>query len=211
MSDATGSTGTPLRGSPACERNADAIGEVLADWLDSGDRLLEIGSGTGQHAAYLIDRLSGVIWQPSDRQVDDETIGAWSATAVSRERILAPLRLDVTNAQDWQRLGAFDAVFSANTLHIMPWPSVVACFAGLGEVCPPATKVMIYGPFHRQGKPTSDSNARFDAELRAAGTGMGIRSLEAVQSLAAANGLLQLAHYQMPANNQLLVWRRGES
>lgn len=197
-----------LRCSPACERNAEAIGNVLKDWLSDRRKLLEIGSGTGQHAAYLIDELPGLQWQPTDLAVDKDTIDAWSSRAQSTDRILAPQNLDVTQRSHWQTLGEFDCVFTANTLHIMSWSAVTSFFANVGHVLSDKARLAIYGPFHDAGKATSESNERFDADLRAAGIGMGIRDRQAVQALAASAGFLQLAHYQMPANNQMLVWQK---
>jgi hypothetical protein len=114
--------------------------------------------------------------------------------------------LDVTSA-DWPQ-GPFDAVFSANTCHIMGWPEVQAMFAGIGRVLSAGGVVGVYGPFNYQGHFTSNSNARFDAALRAEGAHMGIRDFEAVDALAAAHGLVLQADHSMPANNRLLTWRR---
>lgn len=195
--------------SPACERNADPIGAVLADWLRPGTRLLEVGCGTGQHAAYIIDRLPGVHWQPSDRSVDCESVAHWRATAGDGSRIAAPVALDVCEAAQWSALDASDAVFSANTLHIMTWSACVALFERAAAHVDVGGLLCVYGPFHDGETPDSESNARFDADLRARGQGMGIRDLARVRALAARCNWLECAHYRMPANNRMLIWRRA--
>ena len=201
---------TALRSSPSCERNQEPIAHVLRDWFAGGVRVLEVGSGTGQHAAYLTAHLDGCVWQPTDVQPDHVTISGWRALAATPERILDAQPLDVLQPAHWTPFaGAFDAAFTANTLHIMPWEAVVALWSGLAETMLEEARFAVYGPFHRDGKPTSDSNARFDEELRSAGTGMGIRDLGEIRALAARHGWLERAHYQMPANNQMLLFQLG--
>ena len=195
--------------SPACERNAGPIVAVLADWLPAGTRLLEIGCGTGQHAAYMIDHLPGVSWQPSDRGVDRDSVAYWRATASAAARIAPPVPLDVCDAAQWSALAPSDALFTANTLHIMPWSACVALFENAPAHITEAGLLFVYGPFHDDGQPSSDSNAQFDRDLRARGQGMGIRDLRDVRALAARCGWLECAHYRMPANNQLLIWRQA--
>jgi hypothetical protein len=163
--------------------------------------VLEIGSGTGQHAAYFAPELPHLAWQPSDVAENLPGIREWSAGIPN---IRAPLALDVAGA--WPALAA-DAAFSANTSHIMSWAQVERMFAGLGGMA--GLKVVcLYGPFNYGGKPTSDSNARFDAMLRARDPLSGLRDFEAVEKLAALAGFAPEEDQAMPANNRLLAFRR---
>lgn len=190
---------------PACERNRDPILAVLHSHFADRSRVLEIGSGTGQHAVYFGAALPHLTWQTSDLEAHHAGIRAWLDEA-GLANVLSPLRLDVTG--DWPA-ARYDAVFSANTLHIMGWREVQALFAALPEALLPEAKVVIYGPFHHHGKPTSDSNARFDAALRSQAGDMGIRDRDSVDRLAQAAGLNLIDDSAMPANNRCLVWQRS--
>lgn len=200
---------------PACERNRDPILAVLQRHFADRSRVLEIGSGTGQHAVYFGAALPHLTWQTSDLETHHAGIRAWLDEA-ALANVLPPLALDVTG--DWPET-QFDAVFSANTLHIMGWREVEAFFAALPKVLPVDGKLIIYGPFHYDGRPTSDSNARFDATLRSQPGDMGIRDRSAVDRLARAAGLCLTDDIAMPANNRCLLWhstaasstRRGEN
>ena len=177
---------------------------VLRDAFADCTRVLEIGSGTGQHAVFFGTTLPHLIWQTSDRPQNHPSIVAWQQDA-RLANVLPPLALDVNG--DWPQ-GPFDAVFSANTCHIMAWPEVQAMFAGIGRVLSAGGVVCIYGPVNYGGKFTSTSNGEFNAALKAEAAHMGIRDFEAVDALAAAQGLTLQAGHAMPANNRLLVWRR---
>lgn len=177
---------------------------VLRDAFADCTRVLEIGSGTGQHAVFFGTTLPHLIWQTSDRPQNHPSIVAWQQDA-RLANVLPPLALDVNG--DWPQ-GPFDAVFSANTCHIMAWPEMQAMFAGIGRVLSAGGVVCIYGPFNYGGKFTSTSNGEFNAALKAEAAHMGIRDFEAVGALAAAQGLTLQADHAMPANNRLLVWRR---
>ncbi|MDY6956842.1 MAG: DUF938 domain-containing protein [Pseudomonadota bacterium] len=191
---------------PACERNREPILAVLRRHFADRHRVLEIGSGTGQHAVYFGAALPHLVWQTSERAEQHEGIRAWlSESALAN--VLPPLRLDVAT-DGWPPLG-YDAAFSANTLHIMSWPEVKACFAGLGRVLTDEARVVIYGPFNVNGQFTSDSNAEFDRWLKARDARMGIRDLAAVGTLASAIGLRLVENLAMPANNRCLIWQRG--
>lgn len=192
--------------SAACERNAEPILAVLRDVLAKRPRVLEIGSGTGQHAVYFGRRLPHVTWQTSDLPANHASILAWQRDECL-PNVLPPVALD-TAASAWPA-GPFDAVFSANTCHIMAWPQVEAMFAGAGALLAPGGALCIYGPFNYGGRFTSDSNAQFDASLRARAPHMGIRDIEAVDALASAHGMRLHHDYAMPANNRLLVWLRA--
>jgi cyclopropane fatty-acyl-phospholipid synthase-like methyltransferase len=193
--------------SSACERNREPILSVLHQVLPHDAHVLEIGSGTGQHAVYFGREMPHLRWQTSDRPSYHASIRAWIDDA-GLPNVLPPLALDVA-VDDWPQ-GPYDAVFSANTCHIMAWNEVQTMFAGIGRVLAENGIVCIYGPFNQGGQFTSASNAAFDASLKAQAAHMGIRDVEAVSQLAAEQGLKLLADYAMPANNRLLVWRRSE-
>lgn len=196
--------------SPAAARNADAIGRVLGDWLGTrGGTLLEIGCGTGQHAAALSEHVPALHWLPTDVEPDVETILAWRARAAAPARVAAPAALDVGDAARWRQFSGIDAVLTVNTLHIMPWPSVVDLFRHAAAACRDGARLLVYGPMHVGGSPTGPGNARFDAALRSADPDRGIRDLESVLDAAAAHGWIELARYRMPADNRMIVWRRG--
>jgi SAM-dependent methyltransferase len=195
----------PLPYSAACERNQGPILEHLREHFASVHDVLEIGSGTGQHAVYFARHLPHLRWQPTERP---------AALAMLRPRIereappnvAAPLALEV-GAACWPVTVA-DGVFTANTLHIMAWPLVEAAFVGLGRTLAPGGVLCVYGPFRYAGQHTSRSNAAFDAELKDRDPHSGIRDAEAVGNLARGIALTPRADYAMPANNRLLVFAR---
>jgi SAM-dependent methyltransferase len=189
----------------ACERNRDPILAILREILREPAHVLEIGSGTGQHAVYFGTRLPHLSWQTSDLPHNHPSINTWREEA-GLPNVLPPLTLDVAS-DDWPP-GPFEAVFSANTCHIMAWEDVQAMFAGIGRVLRPHGILCIYGPFNYGGAFTSASNAGFDASLKAQAGHMGIRDIEAVHRLAMEQGLEPVADHAMPANNRLLVWQR---
>lgn len=212
--------------SPACERNRAPILDVLRTHLQDATRVLEIGSGTGQHAVHFAQGLPHLAWQPSDQPPHLEGITAWvQAAALPNLRMPVPLwaqaqgeaRGLVSSDPDAFRAlrvedadaPGFDAVFTANTLHIMGWPEVEALFEGLPRVLRegPVT-LLAYGPFNRDGRFTSESNREFDGWLRARDPASGIRDVEAVDALARGIGMTLVDDVAMPANNRTLVWRR---
>ena len=192
--------------SESCEQNREPILAVLRDAFADRRRLLEIGSGTGQHAVYFAAELPQLVWQTADVRAYHPGIHAWLDEA-ALPNVLPPLELDV-NQTHWHS-GRYDAVFSANTLHIMGWPEVERFFAGVGEVLEPGGVLVVYGPFNYNGQFTSDSNARFDAWLKARDPASGVRDFEAVDALARAQGLVLQRDVAMPANNRSLVWQRA--
>ncbi len=192
--------------SPACERNRDPILDVLRHVFADRQRVLEIGSGTGQHAVHFAAALPQLVWQTSDRAENLDGIRAWLDEA-GLANTPPPLTLDV--GDDAWAVTDFDAAFSANTLHIMAWSEVQAMFRQLGCLLSPGALLAIYGPFNRDGRFSSTSNAEFDASLKRRAPHMGIRDLADVDALAATCDLLHIADHQMPANNRLVVWKKS--
>jgi len=189
--------------SESCEQNRAPILAVLREVFANRSTVLEIGSGTGQHAVYFGAELPHLRWQTADVPPHHAGIRAWLDEA-ALQNVLPPLALEVSQVH-W-RSGRYDAVFSANTLHIMSWPEVEQFFAGVGEVLAPGGVLAVYGPFNYNGTFTSDSNARFDAWLKARDPASGVRDFEAVDALARAQGLVLQQDIAMPANNRTLVW-----
>ena len=192
--------------SEACERNKDPILSVLRGAFADRSRVLEIGSGTGQHAVHFARCLPRLRWQPTDRTEYLDGLAARIA-AEGPPNLASPVELDVLR-EPWPLLSA-DAVFSANALHIMSRPAVEALFAGLPRVLGSGGVLAIYGPFRYRGQFTTPSNAEFDRELRARDPASGVRDFEAVDALARRAGFELVDDYAMPANNQLIVWRRA--
>jgi len=189
---------------PACDRNRDPILDVLRQHFADRHSVLEIGSGTGQHAVYFAAAMPHLQWQTSEVADNLPGIRVWLADA-QLPNTPAPVVLDVNDS--WPPLHA-DAVFTANTLHIMSWQDVQTMFVRLPSVLSADGKLAIYGPFNYGGQFTSASNAQFDASLRARAAHMGIRDMEAVNALAEAAGLRLLDDAAMPANNRMLIWQR---
>jgi hypothetical protein len=182
--------------SEASERNRAPILEVLKRLFAQSRRVLEIGSGTGQHAAYFAPELPHLVWQTSDVAENLPGIRQWVSDP-------APIELDVD--RQFPKVDA-DAVFSANTCHIMSWPQVERMFVGVGQIAPEV--LALYGPFNYGGRHTSESNARFDAMLRGRDPTSGIRDFEAIVRLGESAGMKLQEDNAMPANNRLLVLRR---
>lgn len=195
--------------SEACERNKQPILAVLVEHLAPGSRVLEIGSGTGQHAVYFARQLPAVRWQPSDRREYLDDLARRVATEGSGN-LREAIELDVERPEDWPAAGRFDAIFSANTLHIMSWPAVRAFFSMAGRLLPvmSTARLIVYGPFRYDGRCTASSNEAFDAMLRERDPASGVRDFEAVDALAAQEGFALLDDRAMPANNRTLVWGR---
>lgn len=192
--------------SAACERNKDPILEVLRPHFENIADVLEVGSGTAQHALHFAEHCPNLRWQTSDQSQYLEGICAQLQNS-DASNVLAPICLDVEQ-RDWGNLDKrYEAIYSANTLHIMNQEQVTAFFAGLPNVVQAGSLLMLYGPFKYGGEFTSASNASFDQTLRARGVGSAIRDFEWADQLASAEGFELLADHAMPANNQCLVWR----
>ena len=190
---------------PACERNRGPILAVLRTQFADRRNVLEVGSGTGQHAVRFAAALPWLSWQCADLPTQLPGIRQWLDEA-GLPNTPPPLALDVRGP--WPT-GPYDAVFSANILHIVGWPEVEAFFAGVEQVLGAAGMLVVYGPFNAGGIYASASNRDFDAWLKARDPRSGIRDVEAVQALAAQAGLHAVDNVAMPANNRCLVWRRG--
>ncbi len=191
--------------SQAAENNKEPIARVLRDVFKEVRQVLEIGGGTGQHAVHFARALPHLTWRPSDLAANLEGIRKRLA-GDDVTNVAPPLALDVTE-RPW-RVPRVDGVFAANCLHIMSWAEVEHLFGGIGEVLDPGGTACLYGPFKYGGAFTTESNARFDAHLKRRDAASGIRDFEAVDTLARAQGLRLIRDAAMPANNQLLFWRR---
>lgn len=190
--------------SEACERNQQPILNVLLHEFAGAHRVLEIGSGTGQHAVFFARHMPHLVWQTSDLKMHHVGINAWMHEA-DLANVLPPIVLDVM--APWPDI-SFDAAFSANTAHIMSWQAVTAMFAQLGARLPIGGRFVLYGPFNEAGRYTSESNARFDRQLKARNGQSGIRDKTDLKTLANQYALHLSAQYDMPANNQILVWEK---
>jgi len=196
------------RRAPAAERNRDAILTVLARVLPSSGVVLEIASGTGQHALHCAAALPHMVWQPSDPDAAArDSIAAWRAHA-GAANLNAPLAIDVTR-NDWG-IGRVAAMVCINMIHIAPWEAAEALFRGAGERLDAGGVLYLYGPYRRNGAHTAPSNEAFDAQLRATDARWGVRDLEAVTALAEKAGFALVETVAMPANNFSLVFRKGE-
>jgi len=195
--------------SPSCERNQDVIFEQLQELLGQVNTVLEIGSGSGQHALFFQQQLikrnnSSVIWQCSDR-------GEWLAdlalniTDMAMDNVLTPIELDVDN--NWPSQ-SFDMIYTANSIHIMSWENVENLFKNLPSTLQAQGYFCCYGPFKYNAEFTSESNQKFEQWLKGRDAKSGIKDFEAIEKLALQHGIQLVSDITMPANNQLLVWQR---
>lgn len=201
-------SGAERLSSPAVARNREPILEVLREVLPRGARVLEIASGSGEHALYFAQHLLHVTWQPSDPSPQAlASIAAWRRTE-PLDNLLEPVTLDVV-ARPWPHR-EFDALVCINMLHIAPWQATEALLAEAGEKLPQGGVLYLYGPFRREGGHTASSNASFDEDLRRRDPSWGVRDLEEVQALGRTHGLAVERIVEMPANNLSLVLRRDD-
>lgn len=197
----------PAKSAPAAGRNREPILAVLRAILPQPGLVLEIASGTGEHAMWYSTALPDTIWQPTDRDPDAlASIAAWRDTA-GPANLLPPLCLDA--AADTWPVARADAVLSINMIHIAPWRAAQGLIAGAARVLTPRGLLFLYGPFRENNAHTSPGNAAFDADLRARDPSWGIRDLEEVAALAARHGFAAPERIPMPANNLSLVFRRA--
>lgn len=191
----------------AADRNKEPIGQVLAGELELPCRVLEIGTGTAQHAVEFARRFSQVHWITSDLAVNHPGIAIALAEA-NLGNLEGPLELDVA-ADRWPELEV-QVVYTSNTCHIMSWPEVRAMLAGVGSLLPSGGRLFIYGPFMVAGLHTAESNRTFDAGLRRRASHMGLRDVQQLQVECEKHGLRLDRRYTMPANNFMLCWSKGE-
>lgn len=195
------------RHAPATERNREPILELLRSILPASGTVLEIASGTGEHAIHFARALPGLVWRPSDP--DPAALGsirAW-AEAAKLGNLRPPLLLDAA-APEWP-ITAADAMLCINMVHISPWEATVGLMAGAARLLAKGAPLYLYGPYRRAGVPTAPSNEAFDASLKARDSRWGLRDLETVVALAAGQGLVLDSVIDMPANNLSVVLRRS--
>ena len=187
------------------EQNKQPILEILKTELADIQRILEVGSGTGQHAVYFAEQLPHVHWICSDLEENHAGITAWLAEA-DLNNVEGPLLLDAR--ERWPDDLQVDAVFSANAIHIMSWQAVKGMIENIGRILRPGGKLCLYGPFMLDGQHSSESNAHFDDWLKQRDPLSGVRDITALNELAAKAGLQQENNHEMPVNNRILVWKR---
>jgi SAM-dependent methyltransferase len=194
------------RNAPATERNRAPIAEALRAALPARGTVLEVASGTGEHAVHFAGAFPDLAWQPSDRDEDAlASIRAWSAEA-GLPNLLPPIRLDAADP-DWPPVAA-DALLCINMVHISPWTATLGLLRGASRVLPPGGPLILYGPYRRADAPTALSNESFDLSLKARNPDWGLRTVEAVKGQAEARRLRFERLVEMPANNLTLVFRR---
>ncbi|HIO91481.1 MAG TPA: DUF938 domain-containing protein [Leucothrix mucor] len=189
----------------SCDQNRNVILNVIKPLLLGKSDVLEIGSGTGQHAIFFAKEMPHLVWHTSDRFENHAGIHEWINESESKN-ILFPLSLDVSK-DTWPKIKV-DAIFSANTLHIMSWKSVIDLVENAGKLLSKGGLLIVYGPFNYHGKYTSDSNEHFDAWLKNRDINSGIRDFEVVNELASNVGLILIEDFEMPANNRILQWEK---
>ena len=189
----------------SCDQNRNAILDVIQPLLLNASSLLEIGSGTGQHAVYFTEKLPHITWNTSDRAENIEGIKLWLSDA-DNDNLPSPIELDVRQ-ENWPEL-TIDAVFTANTCHIMSPQSVEVMIDQIGKLIPEGSQLIIYGPFNYNNKYTSPSNEQFDQWLKNRDPESAIRNFEDLNELARKAGLNLAGDYEMPANNRILHWQK---
>lgn len=194
--------------SQACENNKRPILKLLTEIFSSNKHILEIGSGTGQHAVFFGQHLPHLTWQTSDLLINHEGINLW-LDETANTNVQRPIVMDLNKTWPLPKSNLrVDGIYTANTLHIISWSLVVKFFAGIEQYLTPEASVCIYGPFNYEGKFTSESNANFDVWLKERDINSGIRDIEAILLLANSAGLNLIGDHAMPANNRLLVFSK---
>lgn len=191
--------------SDACDANKTPILEILKSHFSACKSVLEIGSGTGQHAVYFGKHLPHLSWQTSDIPENHTSINAWRREA-NLSNVLSAIPLDV-RGNHWPTTN-YDGIFSANTVHIMSWPAVMDMFNGIGRILEPGGIFCLYGPFNYDSKFTSTSNERFNLWLKERDPKSSIRNKEDLDRLAIDNAMRLMADHEMPVNNRILVWQK---
>lgn len=194
------------RSAPAALRNREPIAEVLAEWLPASGLVLEIASGTGEHAVFFAERFPDLQWQPSDVHPDAlSSIEAWRKAA-GQANVRAPLVIDAASPE-W-RINRADAVLSINMVHISPWRSAIGLLDGAARLLAPGAPLILYGPWLKEDLPTVPSNLAFDADLRERNPEWGLRRVEDFAAAAEGRGFYLAETRAMPANNLMLLLRR---
>lgn len=194
--------------SEACERNKRPILDVIKPYLDHSKEVLEIGSGTGQHAVWFAGAMPHLIWHTSDLRDNHPSIIAWIESS-ELPNLRKPRTLNV--GQGVWPVNQVDAIFTANTCHIMSWERVRDMFEGANRVLKPGGHLLIYGPFNVNGEYTSESNKEFDASLRQRDPESGIRDYDDMNRVARHNGFSLIKRHDMPANNMLLAYEKSSA
>ena len=194
------------RHAPATLRNRDAIAAVLADWLPASGTVLEVASGSGEHAVHFAATFPDIAWQPSDRDPAGLTSIAAYLAETGLPNVGAPVALDAS-ASRWPVARA-DAILCINMVHISPWNATLGLFAGAARLLAPGAPLVLYGPYIEPDVPTAQSNLDFDASLRSRDPAWGLRDTDAVKAVAADAGLAFIERRAMPANNLMLLFHR---
>ncbi|WP_394731048.1 DUF938 domain-containing protein [Altererythrobacter sp. GH1-8] len=195
------------RHAPATLRNREAIAEVLANELPASGTVLEVASGSGEHAVYFAARFPQITWQPSDPDPAAlASIEAWRAVGGSTN-LYAAMELNAA-ASDWP-VDRADAIFCANMVHITPWEAAVGLLAGAGRLLAPGAPLILYGPYFEDGVAPAPSNLSFDESLQSRNPSWGIRAVKDMDALAQDHDLKRTARHEMPANNLTLVYRKA--
>jgi len=193
------------RHAPATARNSEPLAEVLAEELPDRGLVLEVASGSGEHAVFLARQFPALEWQPSDVDLEAlASVDAWAAEAAVAN-LRPAIALDAAQA-NWP-IAAADAVLCVNMVHISPWSAAVGLFTGAGRILTSGAPLVLYGPFIEPGRETASSNLAFDQSLKQRNSEWGLRSTADLDALAADHGLRRTARHTMPANNLVLVYR----
>lgn len=194
--------------SPAADRNKDAILAVLARVLPPEGLVVEVASGTGQHAVHFAARLPTIRFQPTESDPTAlASIAAWARAAGAPANLLAPVALDAA-AETWP-VAAAEAVLCCNMIHIAPWDACRGLMRGAARLLGPGGMLVLYGPYKIGGRHTAPSNEAFDRSLRMQDPAWGVRDLETVIAEAEANGFVHVETVAMPANNQTVIFRKA--
>ncbi len=193
---------------PATLRNRDAIADVLKRELPEAGTVLEVASGSGEHALYFAELFPYLSWQPSDPSEEALASIAAYREDYAGENLSPPLRLDASQPAHWD-IGQFDAIFCANMVHISPWAATEGLIKGAAQVLTNGAPLLLYGPYFEDGVEPAESNLGFDQSLRMRDPSWGIRQVAEIDALAELQGLSRSARYDMPANNLTLVYRRN--
>jgi hypothetical protein len=199
--------GDARRSAPAAQRNREPIAEVLSEWLPDSGLVLEVASGTGEHAVWFAERFPGLQWQPSDAHPDAlASIAAWQQGA-GLPNVRPPIVIDASNPAGWP-IERADAVLNINMAHISPWPASLGLIAGASRILPSGALLILYGPWLKNDIETAPSNLAFDADLKARDPEWGLRRVEDFAEAAEVEGFQLVETRGMPANNLMLLFAR---